>query len=99
MAYYYFALTNVESESLLKEEVSLRYPEFRISYSRPGFLTFKGENLISFNPLFARVSGQTIGKFREKELLYSKAWVWARNDKLEIPSHLQEVSAKTIYKV
>ncbi len=98
MAYYYFALTNVDAESLLKEEISLRYPELRISYSRPGFLTFKGENLISFNPLFARVSGRTIGKFREKELLYSKAWVWARNDKLEIPSKLKEVSDKTLYK-
>lgn len=99
MAHYYFALTNVEAESLLKEEVSLRYPDLRISYSRPGFLTFKGENLISFKPLFARVAGLSIGKFKEKELLYSKAWVWRRNDKLDIPPHLQEVSDNSVFKI
>ncbi len=99
MAHFYFALTNVEAESLLKEEVSLRYPELRPSYSRPGFLTFKGDKLISFKPLFARVAGFSIGKFRESELLYSKAWVWKRNDQLEIPAHLKTISDRSIFKV
>lgn len=99
MAQFYFVLTNPEAESLLKEEISIRYPELKLSYSRPGFLTFKAENPITFKPLFARLSGVSLGKFRESELNYSKAWVWSRSDKVIIPPHLKELSDNTVFKI
>ncbi len=99
MAHFYFALTNVDAESLLKEEISIRYPDLKLSYSRPGFLTFKAETPISFTPLFARVSGICTGKLRESEVNFPKAWVWARNDKIEIPSRLKEISEKSLYRI
>lgn len=100
MAYFFFALTNVEAEALLKEEVRVRYPELKLSYSRPGFLTFKGDRVIPFKPLFSRVSGLSLGKFRESELNYPRAWVWSRNPAvLVIPPHLKELSDKTIFKI
>jgi 23S rRNA (cytidine2498-2'-O)-methyltransferase len=98
MAHFYFTLTNVDAESLLKEEISIRYPECRLSYSRPGFITYKSEYEVQFNPLFCRVSGICLGKFTFSELRYEKAWVYAVNSKLEIPANLAAISAKTIYK-
>lgn len=98
MTQFYFALTNVEAENILKEEIRLRYPELRLSYSRPGFLTFKGDSEISFNPLFCRVSGLSHGKFKKHELNYEKAWVFAVNSKLEIPVDLKTLSDSTIFK-
>lgn len=95
---FYFVLTNVDAESLLKEEVMIRYPELRISYSRPGFITFKGEKDISFNPYFCRVSGISLGKFKQSELKHDRAWVYAVNSKLEIPAELKSLSDKTIFK-
>lgn len=99
MAYFYFALTNTDAEPLLKEEISLRYPELRLSYSRPGFLTFKGEKSVDFKPLFARLAGTSQGKFKENELKVEKAWVWKREDTLTVPAKLQELSDRTLYKV
>lgn len=99
MAYFFFALVNVEAEVLLKEEVRIRYPELKLSYSRPGFVTFKGDRVIPFKPLFSRVSGLSLGKFRESELNYTKAWVWARNNTLVIPPHLKEISDNSIFKI
>jgi len=98
MAHFYFALTNVDAEPLLKEEISLRYPDLRLSYSRPGFITYKSEREVAFNPLFCRVSGSSHGKFKKEELDFEKAWVYAVNSKLEIPADLQEISNNTVYK-
>jgi 23S rRNA (cytidine2498-2'-O)-methyltransferase len=99
MAHFYFALTNVEAEHLLKEEISLRYPELRLSYSRPGFITFKSEREVTFNPFFCRVAGNSFGKFKYEELDFEKAWVYALNSKLEIPADLQQISNKTLFKI
>lgn len=99
MAYFYFVLTNTDAEPLLKEEISLRYPELRLSYSRPGFLTFKGEKPVDFQPVFARLSGECQGKFTLKELKFSKCWAWKREDSLHIPEELSQISDRTIYKV
>jgi 23S rRNA (cytidine2498-2'-O)-methyltransferase len=98
MTQFYFVLTNVEAEALLKEEIRIRYPELNLSYSRPGFITFKGEDNIIFNPLFCRVSGISHGKFKKSELKVDKAWVFPVNSKLEVPQDLAEVSAKTIFR-
>ena len=99
MAQYYFALTNPEAENLLKEEVKLSYPDFRISYSRPGFLTFKGGDGIPFRPVFARVTGRSLGKLTREELTYPKAWVWALNEKISIPAELQTISYSSYFKI
>jgi 23S rRNA U2552 (ribose-2'-O)-methylase RlmE/FtsJ len=98
MTHFYFVLTNVEVESILKEEIRLRYPELRLSYSRPGFITFKGDNDIRFNPLFCRLSGISHGKFKKHELKYEKAWVYPVNDKLEVPEDLKMLSEKSVFK-
>lgn len=98
MAYFYFVLTNVDAEPLLKEEVAIRYPECRMSYSRPGFITFKAETEVPWKPLFCRVSGESLGKFRHSELKHEKAWVYAVNSRLEIPADLVALSEKTVFK-
>ncbi len=98
MTQFYFVLTNVEAEPILKEEISLRYPQLRMSYSRPGFITFKAETEGAFNPLFCRVSGLSHGKFRKEELKYGKAWVYSLSAKYPIPEDLQKLSDKTNFK-
>lgn len=99
MPQYYFALTNPEAENLLKEEIQLSYPDFRISYSRPGFLTFKGGEGIPFRPVFARVCGRSLGKLTREELTFPKAWVWALKESLSIPAELQKISDASLFKV
>jgi 23S rRNA (cytidine2498-2'-O)-methyltransferase len=99
MAQFTFALTNPDVESLLKEEIKLRYPELNLSYSRPGFLTFKREKEGSFSPLFARVSGVCKGKVKRSELDFQKAWVWKRDEGLVIPDELQALSDQSLFKV
>jgi 23S rRNA (cytidine2498-2'-O)-methyltransferase len=98
MIQFYFVLTNVEAQPILKEEIRLRYPELRMSYSRPGFITFKGEKVVSFNPLFCRVSGVCHGKFKLNELKQEKAWIFPLNDQLLLPPDLKELSDRTIFK-
>lgn len=98
MTQFYFTLTNVEAETLLKEEIRLRYPDLRMSYSRPGFITFKGEKDEVFRPLFCRVSGISHGKFKLSELKYDRFWIYPVNSKLEIPEALKQISDKTIFR-
>lgn len=98
MTQFYFVLTNVEAEPLLKEEIRLRYPEFRMSYSRPGFLTFKGVSDIIFNPLFCRVFGHSHGIYKKSDLKFDRAWVYAINERLLIPQDLKELSDRTLYR-
>lgn len=99
MDHFYFVLTNVEAESLLKEEIKLRYPEFKLSYSRPGFITFKGGDQNIFRPLFCRLSGVSLGKFKKNELSFEKAWVYAVDSKLTLPSDLAELSNRSFFKI
>ena len=99
MTQFYFVLTNVEAEPLLKEEIRLRYPEFRMSYSRPGFITFKGGENEIFNPLFCRLSGLSLGKFTKDELMVAKAWVYPLKAEFVIPQDLQEISDRSLFKI
>lgn len=98
MPYFYFAVTNPEAESLLKEEVRIRYTDLKLSYSRPGFLTFKADKEVLFSPLFARVSGICDGKFKINEIKYPKAWVWPRTEELTIPPELRLLSDQSSFK-
>lgn len=95
---FYFVLTNPEAEDLLKEEIALSYPDLRFSYSRPGFLTFKADREVKFSPIFCRVSGVCLGKFKQSELKYDRAWVWKRDNALVIPAELQALSQKTLFR-
>lgn len=95
---FYFTLTNPEAEDLLKEEIRVSYPSFRFSYSRTGFLTFKAEKEVSFAPVFCRVSGVCIGKIAKENLKYERAWVWKREESLNIPPELAALSEKTIFR-
>lgn len=98
MSQFYFVLTNPEVESLLKLEIGMKYPDFRMSYSRPGFLTFKGNDESDFKPRMARLSGKCLGKVKLDEINYEKAWVWKRDPKFEIPERLQKLSDQTLFK-
>lgn len=100
MSQFYFVVTNPEAETMLKSEMSVGYPNLKLSYSRPGFLTFKTEIATNFSPWFARVSGICLGKKTYQELqTLPKAWVWKRDEKFEIPESLQSLSYKTLYKI
>lgn len=98
MTQFYFVLTNVEAEAILKEEIRLRYPELRPSYSRPGFITFKGVKDLSFHPLFCRVSGVSLGKFKETDLNFERAWAYSISDKFTLPDELTKLSEKSLFK-
>jgi 23S rRNA (cytidine2498-2'-O)-methyltransferase len=69
-----------------------------MSYSRPGFITYKGEEELKFGPLFCRVSGISLGKFKRDELRSDRAWTYALNEQLVIPPDLKALSDKTIFK-
>jgi hypothetical protein len=99
MSQYYFALTNPEAENLLKEEILISYPDFRMSYSRPGFLTFKGGEGIPFRPVFARLTGRSLGKLTKEELTFPKAWVWALKESIPIPAELKKISNDSLFKI
>ena len=99
MNQFYFVLTNPEALPLLFEELRLRYPEFRRSYSKSGFITLKGGSEIVFKPLFCRLFGLSHGSFKRSELHVDRAWVYAASPELVIPQDLQELSDRTIFKV
>jgi 23S rRNA (cytidine2498-2'-O)-methyltransferase len=101
MANFYFALTNPEAEGLLKQEVAHSWPTLRPSYSRPGFMTFKGdEKKVAFNPLMARVSGECLGKKSRAEVLaFPRAWIFSLNPDQPMPPELLALSEKSLFKV
>ncbi len=100
MSHFYFSLTNPEVELLLKKEMSIGYPNLKLSYSRPGFLTFKAENSVLFNPWMSRLSGICLGKKTLGELSsLSKAWLWKRLDSFTAPDELVALSEKSLFKI
>ncbi|MFP5492502.1 MAG: SAM-dependent methyltransferase [Bacteriovoracia bacterium] len=58
---FFFCLTNVGLEKSLKSEMTTRFPDWRLAYSAPGFITFKGEGAWP-TPVFARLWGECLGK-------------------------------------
>lgn len=99
MSMFYFSLTNQDAVTLLKKEVSLRFPDLKFSYSRLGFITFKSEKSQVFNPYFARVSGVMLGKYKASDLNINKAWVYALDEKLVIPENLKKISEQSNFKM
>jgi 23S rRNA (cytidine2498-2'-O)-methyltransferase len=100
MSHFYFALTNPEVEQLLKKELSVSHPNFKLSYSRPGFLTFKAESASAFSPWMARISGHCFGKKTIIELeALPKAWLWKRDDSFTPPESLSKLSDNSLFKI
>ena len=71
---FIFAVCQVGAEPALKKELSREHPEFRFSYSRPGFVTFKRVDPahaltpdFELKSVFARQYGLSIGKAGSKE--------------------------------
>ncbi len=98
MGHFFFVLTNVDAEPILKQEIRLRYPDLRMSYSRPGFITFKADKEGPFDPLFCRVSGLCHGKFKLSELGTERAWVYPVHSGLELPPGLKALSEQSLFK-
>lgn len=85
-ANFFYFLCNPGSESFLKEEIRLIYPELRFAYSTEGFLTFKETRPLgkTLRPVFCRHFGRFLGRgtleemralaagFRGPVLFYSK---------------------------
>jgi 23S rRNA (cytidine2498-2'-O)-methyltransferase len=69
-----------------------------MSYSRPGFITFKADNDCTFAPLFCRVYGLCYGKFKLSELGAERAWAYPVHSKLELPSELKALSEQSLFK-
>lgn len=83
---FFYFLCNPGSESFLKEEIRLIYPELRFAYSTEGFLTFKEIRPLgkTLRPVFCRHFGRFImrgtleearkaaGDFKGPVLFYSK---------------------------
>lgn len=70
---YLFFNCQIGSEPALKKELSLKYSFLRLSYSRPGFLTFKGpsEKLtldLKLDLIFAQSYGLCLGRTQRAEL-------------------------------
>lgn len=85
-ANFYYFLCNPGTESFLKEEIRLIYPELRFAYSTEGFLTFKETRTLgkTLRPIFCRHFGRFImrgtldearkaaASYRRPVLFYSK---------------------------
>ncbi|OFZ14256.1 MAG: hypothetical protein A2X86_05255 [Bdellovibrionales bacterium GWA2_49_15] len=67
--------SNPESEELLKEEINIRFPELRPSFSAPGFLTYKcsqgvvsEKDLTKFLPVYSLKVGMFYAKVGRKQV-------------------------------
>lgn len=65
---FLFCVCQVGSEALLKREVARRWPDWRLAFSRPGFVTFKTPLAtrdaaldLDWDPIFARRFGVSLG--------------------------------------
>lgn len=68
---FLFCACQAGAERALKAEVARTHPDFRLAFSRRGFVTFKlpepqafaeSQQQIEFNPVFARRTGLSLGK-------------------------------------
>jgi hypothetical protein len=91
MSQFWYTLTNPLCEELLKEEMNLYYPKFKLSFSSPQFITFKSEDTTVIKDLkFAHDWGNCINVKNPHEI----------KDYLELPltdikNHKEEYYLKT----
>ncbi|MBY0516658.1 MAG: hypothetical protein K2P81_07115 [Bacteriovoracaceae bacterium] len=58
---FFFCLTNEGLEKALKAEMTSRFPSWRLAFSAPGFITYKGDGPWP-SPYLARLWGECVGK-------------------------------------
>jgi 23S rRNA (cytidine2498-2'-O)-methyltransferase len=81
-ASFLFLTCQIGAERAVKREIASRWPDFRFSYSRPGFLTFKlPENVayaedLELNSVFARAYSFSLGKVRGDDPAEMAKKVW-----------------------
>ncbi len=72
---FIFTVLNKGSENFLKEEMRLKYPDLKPSYSRKGFITFKNTGNIKISEdidldiVFANAYGMCIGKYDKEGMI------------------------------
>jgi 23S rRNA (cytidine2498-2'-O)-methyltransferase len=79
---FLFVVCQVGAESALKSELSRRWPDIRLAFSRPGFVTFKlppehGLNRdVEWASVFARTCGFSLGKVAgdRAEAMADRVW-------------------------
>lgn len=60
---FIYCLTNPGFENFLKAEAAFRFPDLKLSFSRPGFVTFKAPDVLRIPRFtFARVTGHFLAK-------------------------------------
>ncbi|MBF0360318.1 MAG: hypothetical protein HQK49_04865 [Oligoflexia bacterium] len=64
---YLYFLVNDQYKKLLKDEIKLKYPHFKICYSKNGLLTYKVDD-IDVDIIFAHAYGNSIGMSNKSEL-------------------------------
>jgi hypothetical protein len=67
---FFYFICNAGSESFLKEEIKIFYPQLRFAFSAPGFITFKViEQLpIDFSPVFTQRFGKYVARGTQDEM-------------------------------
>ena len=66
---FIYALANIGFEKFLKDEVATKSPVLKLSYSRPGFLTFKSaKDISSPSFIFARATGISLCRCTDADL-------------------------------
>lgn len=71
---FIFATCDKDASPVFKHEMSQKYPEFRLAYSRPGFLTFKIEtrktldSTFELDTVFAHAYGISLGKIETQDV-------------------------------
>lgn len=79
---FLFATCQVDAETALKGEVARRWPDLRLAFSRPGFLTFKlplewqQASDFDLQSVFARAYGLSLGKTSAADLDSRAEEVW-----------------------
>ncbi len=102
---FFYFLCNPGSESFLKEEIRLIYPELRFAYSTEGFLTFKEIRTLgkTLRPVFCRHFGRFLmrgtldevraraSEFRGPVLFYSKDGEIYESPKIKFNEYALEI--------
>jgi 23S rRNA (cytidine2498-2'-O)-methyltransferase len=84
---FIFATCQVGAEGAVKQEVVREWPDFRLAFSRPGFLTFKlpeDHGLLAdfdLRSVFARSYGFSLGRVRCEHTDEAARRVWELHDK------------------
>jgi len=79
---FLFTTCQVGAEGALKGEVARQWPEFRLAFSRPGFLTFKLPAELhpaadfDFKSVFARAYGFSLGKTSAPDVVTRAEEAW-----------------------